>query len=109
MSEAKKNEKQEKTAAQTSRGTAKKNSAPEKVAYIGPAIRGVVQPGTVFNNGLLVALQNKVKELPVLGSLLVPVQELGKARKELRDGATALSACYKKAELMLNKKEEESC
>lgn len=109
MSEAKKNEKQERTAVQTSRGTAKKNSAPEKVTYIGPAIRGVVQPGTVFNNGLPAVLQNKVKELPVLSSLLVPVKELGKARKDLQDGATALSVCYKKAVSILNKKEEESC
>ena len=76
---------------------------------MGPAIRGVVQPGTVFSNGLPAALQKKVGENPVFGSLLVPVRELGKARKELQDGATALGACYKKAASILNKKEGETC
>lgn len=109
MSEEKKNAKQEKTVVQTARGTARKNGVPDKVAYVGPTIRGVVQPGTIFNNGLPDALQKKVKENPVLRSLLVPVRELGKARKELQNETTAISACYKKAASMLDKKEGENC
>ena len=109
MSEEKKSVKQEKTAVQTARSAARKNSAPDKVVYVGPAIRGVVQSGTVFNNGLPAALQKKVEENLVFGSLLVPVQELGKANKELRDGASALSACYNKAVSVLNKKEVANC
>ena len=109
MSEEKKSVKQEKAAVQTARGAARKNSVPDKVVYVGPAIRGVVQSGTVFNNGLPAALQKKIEENPVFGSLLVPVQELGKAKRELRDGATALSACYKKAVSVLNKKGVANC
>lgn len=94
LSEEKKNVKQEKAAATKQ---ARKSSVPVQVAYIGPPIRGVVQGNVVFNNGLPEGLKSKVDKHPVLGSLIVPVSELGASRKALKDRSSALYACYEKA------------
>lgn len=80
-----------------------KGSATGSVAYLGPSIRGVVRTNTVFNNGLPDALDAMVKEMPVLGALVVPVGELAVKRKELQDGTSAMGVCYRKAVSALEK------
>ncbi len=67
------------------------------VLYIGPAIIGVVVPGTVYNNGLPKPLEEAVKELPSLRRLLIDPKDAGKTRKELNDPQSAISVCYKNA------------
>lgn len=103
-----KDEKREKAAGQGTRA-ARKNNTPGQMIYIGPAIRGVAQTGTVFRNGLPDSLKKTMKEAPVFNSLLIPVKELGKARIELRDGSSALAACYNKAAAILKNKEGAGC
>ena len=67
------------------------------VIYLGPAIAGVVVPGTVYNNGLTPQMEAAVKEAPVLKSLLVEVKDAGRMRKEIRDPQSAAGICYQKA------------
>lgn len=67
------------------------------VIYLGPEIPGTVSRGTVFNNGLTAKLEEAAKELPALKMLLVPVKEAVTARKNLKNTASAISVCYKKA------------
>lgn len=66
------------------------------VIYLGPAIAGVVSPGTVFRNGLPAPLQAAVAENPSLNMLLVDVKHTAKARKELRIRTSARTVCYEK-------------
>lgn len=76
----------------------------EAVTYLGPTIRNVVEYGTVFTNGTVTKiLEEKMKQAPILKSLLIPTSGLVKAKKELGNYDSALSAIYRKAkEVMVN-------
>lgn len=65
--------------------------------YIGPTLPGVVH-GTVFTNGLPPALNEKIKAVPAVGELVVPVSGLRDANRELADRESALSRIYRLAE-----------
>lgn len=67
------------------------------VIYLGPAIAGVVVPGTVYNNGIPAALEKEIEKCPALQKLLVDVRSAGKMRKELKDPQSAAGICYQKA------------
>ena len=66
------------------------------VVYIGPSIRNVVSTGTIYNNGLPESLILKMNEQPVIKNLLVPVEGLADARKELTRPGSALRTIYDK-------------
>lgn len=67
------------------------------VMYIGPSIPNVVQASTVFKYGILPEALNKFAEgKPYIKKLLVPIQELPAAMKELNSGKGALSTIYRK-------------
>lgn len=66
------------------------------LVYIGPSIKNLVSSGTVYNNGVPEALIQEMKEQPVIKSLLVPVEELAEARKELAQPGSALKIIYDK-------------
>lgn len=70
---------------------------PAVAIYIGPNIPGAKQY-TVFNNGLPEVLEERIKEHPVFRSLVVPVEKLAQACKELSREGSALHVIYKKAE-----------
>lgn len=71
----------------------------EAVTYLGPTIKNVVESGTVFAAGrVTTTLEKKMEEITLLKSLLIPTSGLVKAKKELRDKESALSAIYRKAE-----------
>ncbi len=67
------------------------------VIYLGPAIAGVVVPGTVYNNGLPAMLEKEVEKCPALQKLLVDVRSAGQMRKELKNPQSAAGICYQKA------------
>lgn len=92
MSEAK-TEKQETKTKQTV-----KNEAVQKktVVYIGPTIKNVVSTGTIYNNGLPEPLKKEMEKLPMIGSLLIPVDRLAAAQKELATPGSALAIIYAK-------------
>lgn len=69
----------------------------EAVTYLGPTIKNVVEKGTVFSGGILTTIfEEKLKERPMLKSLLIPTSGLVKAKKELGNKESALSAIYRK-------------
>lgn len=78
-------------------GTPQMNHREPAMIWMGPAIAGVIIPGTVYRNGLTPSLEEAVKELPALGKLLVPTVAAAQVRKDLRNPQSAVSICYQKA------------
>lgn len=79
-----------------------KKSAPEKpsnvsVMYVGPTIERIVQHSTVFKNGVLPEpLKKLIEEAPYVKKLLVPIDALPAAMKELNQKDSALNVISKK-------------
>ncbi len=73
------------------------------IIYMGPSIRGVAAYGTVYNNGIPDALGEKIREIPVIAQLLVPVEAASQAMADRADGSTAFGACYEKTLAELRK------
>lgn len=69
----------------------------EAVIYLGPNIKGIVNTGTVFNNGLPDNLRQAVKEIPEIGELLIPLSQVVKARKKLSLPGSSLRIFYENA------------
>lgn len=68
----------------------------QTVMYIGPSIPNVVQASTVFKDGILTeTLEKCVKEKPYMKKLLVPLEELPAAMREL-NGNSAISSIYRR-------------
>lgn len=88
----KKSVKEEKAA-----GVQQTGSGKTVMIWMGPAIAGVIMPGTVYQNGLTPQLEKAVQELPALKKLLVSTGEAAKVRRNLKDPQSAVSICYQKA------------
>lgn len=65
------------------------------VMYIGPNIPGVVVAHTVFNNGIPSLLEDEIKKVPAIKSLLIETNKIIDAKRDLADKYSALSICYK--------------
>lgn len=61
-------------------------AAPEQVVYIGPNI-GVVRQDSVFTGGIPAHLTEKIKAIPAIESLIIPLDSFAEARKERQSGA----------------------
>ena len=71
------------------------NSGP--VMYVGPTIEHVVQHSTVFRNGALPApLIKLIEEAPYVKKLIVPVEALPAAMRELNQKDSALCVISEK-------------
>lgn len=106
MSDAKKTAEQSsaKNALAKTKSTENKNSktgTPETVMYIGPLIRGVASPNSIYKNGIPPALKKKVDEMPIIKAFIVPISDLAGAKKDITDETTALGSQYKKLVSML--------
>lgn len=66
----------------------------EQAMYIGPSIPGVATYATVFRAGATAAFREAMRACPALGSLLVPLADLPRARRELAAGTGWLSRQY---------------
>lgn len=72
---------------------------PTTVVYVGPSIVGVVKQNTIFNNGVPKALAAAVEETPAMAGLIVELEQLPQALKQLREKRGAiytLSQCVGK-------------
>ncbi len=65
--------------------------------YLGPTFFGIVQKGTVFSGGLPPKVAALVKGHPFLGGLMVPVDQLTEARKELKKAGSQMEMIYRRA------------
>ncbi|MDY3230594.1 MAG: hypothetical protein SOX46_03310 [Clostridiaceae bacterium] len=70
----------------------------QTMVYIGPSIQNVIVTGTAFYGGYPPHIEAALRRHPYLNDLMVPVQELSHARKEVRNPESALGRIYRKAE-----------
>lgn len=80
-----------------------KDAEKKTMIYLGPTILGVITENNIFKGDLPEKIQNAVKEIPVMKSLFVPIENLISAKKELKESHSAKSICYNK---MLEYKKE---
>ena len=68
------------------------------VVYCGPTIPGVGVQYTTYTNGTPAALAEAVKEKPVLGGLVVPLDQLPEVRRQFHVGTGRYYTLYRKAQ-----------
>ena len=68
------------------------------VVYCGPTIPGVAVQYTTYTNGTPAALAEAIKEKPVLGGLVVPLDKLPEVRRQFHAGAGRYYTLYRKAQ-----------
>lgn len=66
--------------------------------YCGPTIPGVAVQFTTYTNGVPATLAETVKENPVLGELMVSLDQLPEVRRQFRAGAGRYYTLYRKAQ-----------
>ena len=67
-------------------------------AYCGPTIPGVAKQFTFYRGGVPGALAEAQKQHPVLGGLIVPLEQLPEAMEQLRKKTGPIYALYLKAQ-----------
>ena len=65
-----------------------------KFAYIGPTLPGIAKEGTTYENGSDGALMQACKKMPALTDMIVTVDALPEALRELKMPDSALSVKY---------------
>ena len=82
--------------------TAKKQTKPAAEAgtlvYCGPTIPGGAKQFTSYRGGIPEALAAARKQTPVLGGLIVPLDQLPEAMRQLREKTGSIYALYRKAQ-----------
>ena len=82
----------------------KKESVTENVIYLGPDIPNVVNSSTVFADGVLPdAVNEKIKELPILSNLFVPVSGMVEKVKELNNAGSFANTIYARIKAEIKK------
>lgn len=82
----------------------KKESVTENVIYLGPDIPNVVNSSTVFADGVLSdAVNEKIKELPILSNLFVPVSGMVEKVKELNNAGSFANTIYARIKAEIKK------
>ena len=76
----------------------KTTTATGPVVYCGPTIPGVAVQYTTYTNGTPAALAEAIKEKPVLGGLVVPLDKLPEVRRQFHAGAGRYYTLYRKAQ-----------
>lgn len=65
-----------------------------KFAYVGPTLPGIVKEDTVYENGSDGALMQACKKMPALTDMIVTVDALPEALRELKIPDSALTVKY---------------
>ena len=65
------------------------------VVYCGPTIPGVAVKFTTYTNGTPAALAEAIKKKPVLGGLVVPLDQLPEVRRQFSTGTGRYCTLYK--------------
>ena len=82
----------------------KKESVTENVIYLGPDIPNVVNSSTVFADAVLPdAVNEKIKELPILSNLFVPVSGMVEKVKELNNAGSFANTIYARIKAEIKK------
>ena len=82
--------------------TAKKQIKPAAedgtLVYCGPMIPGVAKQFTSYRGGIPEALAAARKQTPMLGGLIVPLDQLPEAMRQLREKTGPIYALYRMAQ-----------
>lgn len=68
------------------------------VVYCGPTVHGVAVQYTVYTKGVPAALAEAIKKKPILGGLVVPLDQLPEVRRQFHAGAGRYYTLYCKAQ-----------
>lgn len=75
--------------------TRKAAEAAGTVVYCGPPIRGVAKQFTAYNNGLPEGLKAATEKNKILAALIVPMEDLPEAMRQLRQRSGRIYTLYK--------------
>lgn len=65
------------------------------VVYCGPSIKGVANQYTAYHNGIPAGLKEAAEKNKVLAALIVPLEDLPEAMRQLRQRSGRIYALYK--------------
>lgn len=71
---------------------------PATVVYCGPTIPGVAKHYTIYKDGIPATLEATKEEKPALGRLIVQLEELPEAMKQLREKKGPIFTLYKEVQ-----------
>lgn len=77
-------------------------AAAAQSAYCGPTIPGVAKQFTIYTDGIPAALQAATEENPILAGLVVPLEKLPDAMRQLREGTGSIFTLYRQAAQAIN-------
>lgn len=75
--------------------TSKAAGAAGTVVYCGPSIKGVARQFTAYNNGIPEGLKAATEKNKVLAAMIVPMEELPEAMRQLRQKSGRIYTLYK--------------
>ena len=79
----------------TKRTTRKAAESAGTVVYCGPSIKGVAKQFTAYNNGIPEGLKQAAEKNKILAALIVPLEDLPEAMRQLRQRSGRIYTLYK--------------
>lgn len=79
----------------TTKRTKKAAEAAGTVVYCGPSIKGVARQYTAYNNGIPEGLKQAAEKNKILAALIVPLEDLPEAMRQLRQKSGRIHTLYK--------------
>ena len=79
----------------TTKRTKKAAEAAGTVVYCGPSIKGVARQYTAYNNGIPEGLKQAAEKNKILAALIVPLEDLPEAMRQLRQRSGRIYTRYK--------------
>ena len=79
----------------TTKRTKKAAEAAGTVVYCGPSIKGVARQYTAYNNGIPEGLKQEAEKNKILAALIVPLEDLPEAMRQLRQKSGRIYTLYK--------------
>lgn len=79
----------------TTKRTKKAAEAAGTVVYCGPSIKGVARQYTAYNNGIPEGLKQAAEKNKILAALIVPLEDLPEAMRQLRQKSGRMYTLYK--------------
>lgn len=66
------------------------------VMYVGPSITGVLKQYVIYKNGIPQRISQLADEIPAVKHLLVPIEHITEAKKQINVAGSALNVMYNK-------------
>ena len=79
----------------TTKRTKKAAEAAGTVVYCGPSIKGVARQYIAYNNGIPEGLKQAAEKNKILAALIVPLEDLPEAMRQLRQRSGRIYTLYK--------------